>query len=671
VDQLHGLSVADPYRWLEDAYSADTKAWVDDQNALTMPYLAALPGRAAIRERLGTIANYERHTNVSKRGDRYFWFRNSGLQNRSVLYTSRTAEHSGEVLIDPNAFEDTTVSLSNAYVSPNGKLIAYVLQKAGSDWKEVAFMNVENKQMLADRLKWIKFSTPAWSEDSKGVYYSRYDEPKESEKLQQVLEDQKVFYHKLGTTQGDDEQLVLPFAGKRMMLSVFETEDGRYLVANAVATETRKASWYCRRIDDGEWMKIVADLDLDDDLVGTEGDRFFILTTEKAPKGKLIEIDVSKDTSAAHWKTLIPESDVLLETVDYIGGKFLATVRRDARIEMELFHVSGKPAGKVGLPGIGTVSAVQARQSDTECFFMFTGYTAAASPYRLDIKTGKTTIFKEARVPVDLNRFETTQVFYNSKDGTRIPMFLTHRKGLKLDGANPVMLRGYGGFNSPVTPAFTPQGAVWLEMGGILADPALRGGGEYGSEWHRTGTKARKQNVFDDFIAAAEFLIAKKYTNAKKIAISGASNGGLLVAACLLQRPDLFGVALPAVGVLDMLRFHKFTIGWAWVSDYGSPDNPEDFKYLLAYSPLHNVKKGVQYPATLITTADHDDRVVPAHSFKFASALQAAQEGNAPILVRVQTKAGHGAGKPLSMSLDESADLYAFTAYHLGLSVHR
>jgi prolyl oligopeptidase len=666
LDELHGAKIPDPYRWLEDANSADTKAWVEAQNAVTMPYLASLPGRDAIKSRLTKLWNYERYTGVFERGGRYFWFYNNGLQDRPVLYTAKSLSEPGEVLIDPNKFEDKTVALADVEVSADGKLLAFALQKAGSDWRDVEFMDLATRKPLPDKLQWVKFSSPLWSEDGKGVYYSRYDTPDEANKLQNLNINQKVYYHRIGTAQSEDRLIFFRPEEKNWMYGAFETEDAKYIVMAIFKGSDRKNAWFYRPLKSEKWVELLPKFDSDYELIGTEGDRFFFTTTLDAERGRLIEIDLARP-EPANWKTIVPESRDTLETASYVNSTFIVTYMHDGYSQVRLFDRAGKPQGEVALPGIGKVSGFRGRQDDTEVFYTYTSYLAPATVYRFDVKTRRSTVYKSPRIAADLSQYETKHVFYNSKDGTRIPMFLTHRKGLKLDGSNPVYLYGYGGFNIPVTVAFKPGDIAWLEMGAVVAYPALRGGGEYGREWHMAGTKSRKQNVFDDFIGAAEYLIREKYTSPRKIAIFGGSNGGLLVAASMLQRPDLFGAVVPAVGVLDMLRFHKFTIGWGWQSDYGSPDNPEDFKALLAYSPYHNVKKGREYPPTLVTTADHDDRVVPAHSYKFVSALQAAQEGKAPILIRVQTKAGHGAGKPLSMQIEEAADVMAFAAHHIGI----
>ncbi len=666
VDVLHGVKVPDPYRWLEDANSPETAEWVKAQNKVTKPYLDSLPERSPIHSKLKTVYNYERYTGVSKSGDRYFWSRHDGKQDRAVLYVSKSLTSEGEVLLDPNKFADKTVALAGTSRRKDGKVMAYMLQKAGSDWMEIAFLDVDTKKDLPDRLKWVKFSGMAWSEDGSGVYYSRYDEPNEKTRLQDSNVNQKAYFHKLGTPQSEDRLIYFRPSEKNWMYYPFETEDGKYVMLQISKGSDRNDSWFYRPVDSDNWVELLPNFESDYQMIGSEGTRFFFKTSLDAPRGRLIEIDITKPEKS-NWKTLIPESADSLAGVSYFTGQFIAEYKKDARTALRLFDRNGKSTGEVKLPAMGVAGGFAGRQDDTETFYSFTSYTYPAAIYRFDLKTHQSTVFKEPKVPVDLTKYKTEQVFYNSKDGTRVPMFLTMRKDLKRDGNNSVLLYGYGGFNLPASPAYSPKWITWLEMGGMVAHPAIRGGGEYGREWHLAGTKSRKQNVFDDFIAAAEFLVKEKYTQPKKIAIQGGSNGGLLVAAVMLQRPDLFGAAAPAVGVLDMLRFHKFTIGWGWQSDYGSPDNPEDFRAIYAYSPYHNVKPGVAYPPTIVTTADHDDRVVPAHSFKFISSLQAAQAGDAPVLIRIQTEAGHGAGRPQSMEIDEGADVLAFLAHHVGL----
>jgi prolyl oligopeptidase len=666
TDNYHGVKVADPYRWLEDDNSADTAAWVEAQNSVTMPYLESIPERNAIRERLKKLFNYERYGAVFKRGNKYFYYHNDGLQDRDVLYVSRSLSEPGQVLIDPNKFEDKSVALSAVNVSPDGTIVAYSLATAGSDWKEIRFMEIDSRKPLEDQIKWAKFTAASWSEDNKGVYYSRYDEPKDGIKSRGTNYNQKLYYHRLGTLQTQDKLVYQRPDHKDWGFQGGETEDGKYAIVHVWQGTERNNAWFYRPLNNESFVELLSKWDASYNFIGNRGTTFYFETDSEAPRGRVIAVDITKPEKV-NWKAVIPESQETIESVSYVGRRFFASYMRDGRTEVRMYDEVGKSLGTVPLPGLGKAVGFNAREDDTETFFTFTSYTVPAVVYHYDLKTNKSTLWKEPRVDANLKQYETKLVFYNSKDGTRVPMFITARKGLKLDGQNPVYLYGYGGFNIPVRIEYAPKNIVWLEMGGVLAFPALRGGGEYGKEWHLAGTKLRKQNVFDDFIAAAEYLVANKYTTPKKLAINGGSNGGLLVAATLLQRPDLFGAAVPQVGVLDMLRFHKFTIGWGWVSDYGSADKPDEFKALYAYSPLHNIKKGVVYPPTLVTTADHDDRVVPGHSFKFAASLQAAQEGNAPILLRVETKAGHGAGRRLSAAIDEQSDILTFMAKHLGM----
>jgi prolyl oligopeptidase len=667
VDDYHGVTVADPYRWLEDDNSAETKAWIEEQNALTMPYLESIESRKFIHERLTKLHNYERFGAVFKRAGKYFYFRNDGLQDRDVLYVTRSLSQPGEVLIDPNKFEDKSVALAGAAVSPDGKTLAYSLATAGSDWNEIRFLDIDTRKALADHIQWVKFSGAAWSEDNKGIYYSRYEKPEEGIKSRDANYNQRLYYHRLGSTQADDKLVYQRPDHKDWGFGGAETEDGKYITIHVWQGTERNNAWFYKPVNADKFVELLAKWDAAYNFIGNRGTTFYFETDAGAPKSRVIAIDITKP-GPADWTEIIPESTETIQSVKYIGRRFFASYLRDGRTEVRMYDESGKSLGILPLPGLGRADGFDGRQDDTETFYTFTSYTVPSVVYRYDLESNKSTVWKEPKVEADLKQYETKLVFYNSKDGTRVPMFITARKDVKLNGENPVYLYAYGGFNIPVTIAYQPKNIVWLEMGGVLAYPAIRGGGEYGRGWHLAGTKLQKQNVFDDFIAAAEYLIANKYSSPKKIAINGGSNGGLLVAATLLQRPDLFGAAVPSVGVLDMLRFHKFTIGWGWVSDYGSADNAEEFKALYAYSPLHNIKKGTVYPPTLITTADHDDRVVPGHSFKFAAALQAAQEGNAPILLRVETKAGHGAGRRLSAAIDEQTDMLAFMAKHVGMN---
>jgi prolyl oligopeptidase len=661
VDDYHGVKVADPYRWLEELDTEETRQWVEAENKLTFDFLNSIPQRAAIRERLTKLWNFEKYGAPFKEGNRYFYTRNSGLQNQSVLYTVNTLDAQPEMVLDPNALStDGTVAVSGLQVSPDGKLLAYSLSASGSDWQEWKVRDVQTSKDLEDDLKWVKFSGVSWTRDGKGFFYSRYEEPK-ADALKATNYFQKVYYHKLGPPQAEDILVYERPDQKDWLFSGSVTEDGNYLVVTIYqGTDVKNRVYYKDlKAKDAPVIKLLDDFDAAYTFVGNEGSRFWFQTDLGAPRGKIVEVDVAKP-ARANWKVIVPESKETLQGTSFVNHKFVLNYLKDAYTQVKIYDTAGKFVNEIAFPGIGTAEGFGGKATDNETFYAFTGFTTPTTIYRYDFTTRKSTIFRQPKVEFNPSDFETKQVFYTSKDGTKVPMFITYKKGLKLDGNNPTYLYGYGGFNISLTPAFSVGNLVWMEMGGVYAQPNLRGGGEYGEEWHQGGMKLKKQNVFDDFIAAAEWLIANKYTSTPKLAIGGGSNGGLLVGAALTQRPDLFGAAIPAVGVMDMLRFQKFTIGWAWVSDYGSSDNPDDFKALYAYSPLHNIKPGTSYPPTMITTADHDDRVWPGHSFKFAAAMQAAQAGDAPILIRIETKAGHGAGKPTSKIIEEIADRWAF-----------
>src|SRR5690349_23053001 len=661
VDVYHGVKVADPYRWLEDLDSAETRQWVEAENKLTFAFLNAIPQRAAIRERLTKLWNFEKYGVPFKEGNRYFYSRNSGLQNQSVLYTVNTLDAQPQMVLDPNTLSaDGTVAVAGLQVSPDGKLLAYSLSASGSDWQEWKVRDVASSKDLADDLKWVKFSSVSWTRDGKGFFYSRYDEPK-ADTLKATNYFQKVYYHKLGTPQSEDVLVYERPDQKDWLFGGTVTEDGHYLVITIYEGTDVKSRVYYKdlKTKDAPVVKLLDDFDAAYNFIGNEGTRFWFQTDLQAPRGKVIEVDVSKP-ERNNWKVVVPEGKEALQATSFVNNQFILNYLKDAYTQVKIYDTAGKLVNEVAFPGIGSAEGFGGKASDKETFYSFTGFTTPTTIYRYDMTTGKSTIFRQPKVDFNPADFETKQVFYTSKDGTKVPMFITHKKGVKLDGNNPTYLYGYGGFSISMTPGFSVGNLVWMEMGGVYAQPNLRGGGEYGEDWHQGGMKLRKKNVFDDFIAAAEWLIANRYTSTPKLAIGGGSNGGLLVGACLNQRPDLYGAALPAVGVMDMLRFHKFTIGFAWTVDYGSPDNAEDFPALRAYSPLHNIKVGTKYPPTMITTADHDDRVVSGHSFKYAAALQHAQEGPAPILIRIETKAGHGAGKPTSKIIDEIADRWAF-----------
>src|SRR5579884_2589863 len=671
IDDYHGVKVADPYRWLEDADSPETRAWIEAQNKLTFDYLAGIPARERIRQRLTHLWDYAKYGLPFKQGGRYFFTKNDGLQNQSVLYVAESLEATPRVLLDPNALsEDGTVALSSYAVSEDGKYLAYSLSTAGSDWRQWHVRDVDTGKDLSDCLQWAKFSGASWTHDNKGFFYSRYDPPASGAELQQANYYQKLYYHRLGTPQEEDVLIYHRPDHKDWYLSGFVTDDGRYLIIYAnQGTEHKNRVFYKDLAEPhASVVELLNDADAAYHFLDNDGPIFWFRTDLNASRGRVIAIDI-RHPDRANWKEILPEAAETLDGVGVVGNRFIARYLKDAHTQEKVFTLKGKLEREVALPGIGSAGGFGGKRKERETFYSFTSFTVPGTIYRYDVATGQSTVFREPQVDFDPSEYETQQVFYHSKDGTRVPMFLTYRKGLKRDGNNPTYLYGYGGFGASITPGFSVSALVWMELGGVYAVANLRGGGEYGEAWHEAGKKLKRQNVFDDFIAAAEWLIANKVTSPAKLAIGGASNGGLLVGACMTQRPDLFGAALPAVGVLDMLRFHKFTVGWGWVSDYGSSDNPEEFKALYAYSPLHNLKPGTAYPATLITTGDHDDRVVPAHSFKFAAALQAAQAGTAPTLIRIETRAGHGAGKPTAKLIEEAADRWAFLVKVLSVKV--
>lgn len=667
VDDYHGTKVPDPYRWLEDDNSAETKQWVEEENKVTFGWLDQIPERPAIKSRLTKLWNYERYGVPLKQGGHYFLTKNDGLQNQSVFYTMDSLEAPPRVLLDPNKLTaDGTAALSGYAISDDGKRMAYGIATAGSDWQEWRVRDVQTAQDLSDQIKWVKFSGASWTKDAKAFFYSRYDEPKPGEQLKGVNYFQKLYFHELGTPQADDRLIYQRPDHKDWGFGGEVTDDGRYLIIHvSQGTDTRNRIFYQGlRAAGSNVVELLNDFDAQYTFIDNDGPRFWFHTDLDAPRGRVIEIDI-RHPERAHWKELIPQAPETLRSVHMLNSEFVANYLKDAHSQVKIFSEAGKLIRELTLPGIGSVGGFTGKRKDHETFYAFTSYTTPGTIYRYDLKTGTSTVLREPKVECDATQFETKQVFYPSKDGTRIPMFITSRKGLKLDGTNPTLLYGYGGFNISITPGFSVPNLVWLELGGVYAVANLRGGGEYGEEWHQAGMKLKKQNVFDDFISAAEWLVANKYTSPSKLAIEGASNGGLLVGACLTQRPDLFGAALPGVGVMDMLRFHKFTIGWAWTADYGSADDPEQFQAIYKYSPLQALKPGTHYPSTLVTTADHDDRVVPAHSFKFAARLQECQAGDKPVLIRIETRAGHGAGKPTAKQIEESADKLSFLVHAL------
>lgn len=667
VDFYHGQAVPDPYRWLEDLDSEQTRAWIEAQNRLTFDYLQRIPARQRLLERLRQLWNYEKYSQPFKEGNRYFYFKNDGLQNQSVLYTQESLEGEARVLLDPNTLsEDGTVALSGIAISRDGRYLAYGLSRSGSDWQEWKVRDIETGEDLPDHLRWIKFSGASWTLDGQGFFYSRYDEPAPGSEYESANYFQKLYYHRLGTPQSEDLLVYHRPDQKEWGFAGGVTEDGDYLIISVWRGTDPKNLLFYKDLRDpsSPVVELIREFQAEYAFVGNDGSRFWLLTDLQAPRRRLVAIDLD---NPGQLQEVIPEAEETLQGVSLIHNQFVAFYLKDAHTQIRTFALDGTYLGEIPLPGLGSASGFGGKRHDTETFYTFTSFTTPPTIYRYDFTSGRSTLFRQPQVDFDPQAYEVQQVFYASQDGTRIPMFLVHRRGLARTGDHPTLLYGYGGFGISLTPSFSVGLVAWLEMGGVYAQPSLRGGGEYGEAWHQAGTKLNKQKVFDDFIAAAEWLMANGYTNPSKLATAGGSNGGLLVGACLTQRPDLFAAALPAVGVFDMLRFHKFTIGWAWISEYGSPEDPEEFKALYAYSPLHNLKPGTAYPATLITTADHDDRVVPAHSFKFAAALQAAQGGSQPILIRIDTKAGHGAGKPTAKLIEETADRWAFLVQVLGI----
>ena len=665
VDDYHGVKVADPYRWLEDDNSEETKAWVQAQNKVTFEYLEKIPFRNKIKERFTEILNYPKYGAPFKAGNRYYFFKNDGLQNQSVIYVLESLNDKEEVFLDPNKFsEDGTKSLTTLSFSKNGKYLVYGISSGGSDWNEFFVMNAETKEILPDHLKWIKFSGAAWKDD--GFYYSRYPEPQGSE-LSSKNEFSKVYYHKLGTKQEDDILIYEDPSKPKRGFSAQITDDERFLII--YQTEgTSKNAFMVKDLSDtkGEFISIVDDFTNNYSVIDNLGDNLLVRTDYNAPNYKIVLVD-PKNPSKENWVDLIPEKKDVMQSVRIIGEKLIITYLQDVTHHVYMFDLNGNPLGEIELPGLGTVGFT-GKRDDSIAFYTFTSFTSPGTIYKFDVNTKLSELYKQIELSFDFDNYETKQVFYSSKDGTKIPMFIVHKKGLKLDGNNPTYLYAYGGFNASMMPSFSTSRLLLLENDGVFAMANIRGGGEYGEEWHKAGMLDKKQNVFDDFIAAAEYLIKEGYTNPNKLAIAGGSNGGLLIGAVINQRPDLFKVALPAVGVMDMLRFHKFTIGYYWIVEYGSSDNPEQFKYLYEYSPIHNIKEGLNYPATLVTTADHDDRVVPAHSFKYIATLQEKYKGDNPVLIRIETKAGHGAGKPTSKVIEEVTDVWSFVFYNLGVT---
>lgn len=669
-DNYFGTAVADPYHWLENENSDTTAQWVDKQNEVTFAYLDKIPFRKQIKDRLTQLWNYPKFGAPFKSGNKYFMYRNNGLQNQSILFQMDKADAEGKELIDPNKLStDGTVSLTMFTPDRKGDFAAYGTSSGGSDWNEFFVLDLNTGKKTADHLQWIKFSGASWYKN--GFFYCRYDAPVDGKELSAKNEYHKIYYHQLGNDQGKDELVYHDASKPQRYYDIGVTEDERFMLMHISEGAASKNAVSVRDLSKAgsSLQPLINDFESENVVIDNMGDQLIVLTNRNAPHKKVVLIDPA-NPNEKNWKELIAErKDEVLESISYTGGKLLAVYMKDATSRVYVFDAKGKQEAEVQLPALGTVSGFSGHREDKEVYFTFTSFTYPSCVYKYDITTNATTLFKKPDIKFDFEQYETKQVFAKSLDGTKVPMFLVHKKGIKLDGNNPALLYGYGGFNISLTPSFSISNLVFLEQGGIYALANLRGGGEYGEEWHEAGMLLKKQNVFNDFIACAEFLINEKYTSSQKLAIKGGSNGGLLVGAVMCQRPELFKVALPAVGVMDMLRYHKFTIGWGWIGEYGSSDSLIMFKNLLLYSPLHNLKEGVNYPATLVTTADHDDRVVPAHSYKFTARLQACHKGNNPVLIRIDKKAGHGAGKPTSKLIDEATDQWAFTFYNLGMKM--
>lgn len=666
VDVYFGHEVADPYRWLEDDNSEETKAWVVAQNKVTFDYLEKIPFRQKVEERLTEVWDYPKISAPFRKGGYFFLFKNDGLQNQDVAYIKESLDGEERVILDPNKLsDDGTVALKNFKVSDDGKYLAYGISRGGSDWQEFFVKEIESDQLLDDHIMWAKFSGISWYKN--GFFYSRYPEPNEGDKLKGVNKNSKIYYHKVGTPQSEDELIYEDPKNPEWGFSAGVTEDEKYMIIY-VTESTSGNAFYVKTLETGKITKIVTDFENDFIPVDHVNGKLLVMTNYKAPKYRMIAIDV-EHPERENWQEFIPEKEGVLQSIDIVGGKIIANYLKDAHSHVEVNSMEGEYLYDIELPTLGTVSGFSGKKEHDYTFYTLTSFTTPSSVYKYNIENNTSELYQRSKIDFDADKYETKQVFYTSKDGTKVPMFIVHKKGIELDGNNPILLHGYGGFNISKTPTFSLMRVLWLEQGGVYALMNLRGGGEYGEEWHKAGTKLNKQNVFDDCIAAAEYLIDKEYTKKGKIALMGGSNGGLLVGAVINQRPELFGVGLPAVGVMDMLRYHKFTIGRYWATDYGtSEDDEEMFNYLLGYSPLHNIKENVDYPAIMVTTADHDDRVVPAHSFKYIATLQEKYDGYNPVLIRIESKAGHGAGKPTAKIIEEYSDILSFAFYNLGVT---
>ncbi len=669
VDVYFGHQVADPYRWLEDDNSPETEAWVEAENKITFDYLSKIPFRNKLEEHLKEIWNYPKYRVPFKKGNRYFLFKNDGIQNQDVLYMMNDLESEPELLLDPNTLsEDGTIALADVSVSKDGKYLAYSISSGGSDWNEIYVMEIDTRRLLNDHIEWVKFSGISWK--GNGFFYSAYDEPDEEDVLSGQNRFHKVYYHRLDTPQAED---LLVFNNPEKPLRNYHgyaTEDEQFIIIVETESTSGNALYAAKAGNIGKmkFKKLADGFDYDYMVIGHMGDELIVQTNDHAPKGKVIKIDMA-NPAPEYWLDLIPEKEDVLEMSGIIGGKIYTQYLKNASNRAYFYTLEGDFDRELELPGIGTITEINGEKNDHVAFYGFSSFTVPSNIYTYNVEEGTSELYKKSELDFNGDDYETHQVFFESKDGTQVPMFLVHKKGLKRDGNNPVLMYGYGGFNISLTPGFRISRMAFLEQGGMFVMVNLRGGGEYGEAWHKAGMKMNKQNVFDDFIYAAKYLIKEKYTSSEKLAIIGGSNGGLLVGACMTQKPELFRVAVPIVGVMDMLRYHRFTIGWAWASDYGRSDESEEmFQYLLSYSPLHNIKQGVDYPATLAITADHDDRVVPAHTFKFMATLQEKNSGKNPVLIRIETRAGHGAGKPTSKQIEEAADIYSFIMFNLGMN---
>ncbi|MBK6483616.1 MAG: S9 family peptidase [Chitinophagaceae bacterium] len=665
-DNYFGTNVSDPYRWLEDDNAPATTEWVKEQNKVTFDYLAKIPYREQIRARITEIYNYPRTSAPYRAGEYYFYSKNDGLQPQSVYFYQKGLTGEPVTFLDPNALNAAgTTSVNFSGFSNDRKYLAYSVSEAGSDWQTIYVMEVATKKKLADKLEWTKFSGAAWYKD--GFFYSRYDAPEKGEELSQANKFQKVYYHKLGDPQSNDQLIYSDKDHPLRYMSAQTTEDEKFLIINIAEGTDGTELWYMDLRNREAGFKLLFEgFKYNYNVLDNEGENLLVMTNFEAKNYKVVSVD-PKNPATSNWKPMIPEKKMLLQNVMTAGGKVFAQYLQDATARVYQFDRTGKMEHEAKMPGYGTVAGFSGEKDDKVLFYSFTSFTSPATIYKYDIATGKSEVYKKPEVKFNPDLYETKQVFYPSKDGTKVPMFIIHKKGVKLDGSNPTMLYGYGGFNISLTPSFSASRIALLENGGIYAVANLRGGSEYGEEWHEAGMLLKKQNVFDDFIAAAEYLIKEKYTSSEKLAIIGRSNGGLLVGACQTQRPDLFKVCFPGVGVMDMLRYHTFTVGWGWAVEYGASTDSVNFRNLYKYSPLHNLKAGTRYPATLITTADHDDRVVPAHSFKYAAAIQAAQAGDAPVLIRIDVNAGHGGGRPVAKVIEEDTDIYSFMFWNMGI----